>query len=701
MAQNDPNFLLSEEDEEVVFVQKKKSKVHDHCTVTNPDPAGKKKLQCNYCPKTYTYTDGNTTSILQHFRTAHRDIPALVHDFPATPAKSAAKQKRENAQASVVESVENMKSMHPEHRVAKKITDCLSDYCSLNNRTLDMVNDVGLIRVMAAANPRYQFYSRTHMTKKILPMRYAAAVRSMRTVIDVQPGGWFTSDLWSTENSPDEFLALNFHCLDDHFKYWMFTVGLQAFDDRKTATAIFSEWVKTWIEWGFLAINHGVPVTILHNGTEVVNKAAYSGWERIYGVVCDNGPNIQASCDFLFQETLDDSPPCLAHTVQLVVEDSIDAQRAVIDLMAVGRNFVNFINKSKPAKNFLLNCQREQGIQVPLTVVRCVEPRWDSELAMLERLVKLKPYARELAEHADFHNKCTLFTPNQWNLAGGLITLLSPVRVLTKFTQERPPRPGFAGFEIARCEHELSTVPVNGLGTTKETMLNAYSNRLTEYKGSKPYFMASLLDINMKGCHLNPGEKVIAYDTLKRDIGAHITRTRPAPPPAVPILQPAQQTGPAAARDVTFLQQLLTQNEEEEEAFDVPLDDAVLEAQRELNIYRAIPRDINLTTNICDFWRPKTHIPHIRAVAQKYLAFPVGETDVERVFSKTGVVYCPRRKRLLPFNCKMMLVTNSALRAFNFLLDGDVKLQIPDFIVHEKDLLQGEVHEETDSDENL
>ena len=49
----------------------------------------------------------------------------------------------------------------------------------------------------------------------------------------------------------------------------------------------------------------------------------------------------------------------------------------------------------------------------------------------------------------------------------------------------------------------------------------------------------------------------------------------------------------------------------------------------------------------------------------------------------------------------MMLVTNSALRAFNFLLDGDVKLQIPDFIVQEKDLLQGEVHEETDSDDNL
>ena len=53
-----------------------------------------------------------------------------------------------------------------------------------------MVNNIGLIRVLVAANPRYQLYSRTYMTKTKLPMRYAAAVRTMRTVIDAQPGGW-------------------------------------------------------------------------------------------------------------------------------------------------------------------------------------------------------------------------------------------------------------------------------------------------------------------------------------------------------------------------------------------------------------------------------------------------------------------------------------------------------------------------------
>ena len=60
---------------------------------------------------------------------------------------------------------------------------------------------------MAAAQPRYQFLSRTYKTRTKLPRLYVAVVRNIRQVIDAQPGGWFTSDLWSTENSPDEFLG--------------------------------------------------------------------------------------------------------------------------------------------------------------------------------------------------------------------------------------------------------------------------------------------------------------------------------------------------------------------------------------------------------------------------------------------------------------------------------------------------------------
>ena len=54
---------------------------------------------------------------------------------------------------------------------------------------------------------------------------------------------------------------------------------------------------------------------------------------------------------------------------------------------------------------------------------------------MFERLVKLRPFIRDVAEHVDFRNKITVYTPYQWDLVSGMIALLCPVRVLTKFTQ--------------------------------------------------------------------------------------------------------------------------------------------------------------------------------------------------------------------------------------------------------------------------
>ena len=274
MADRDGDYISDDNELVQTPQQTKKSKVHVHSSIVRNEATGTLKLKCNYCTKSYAYSGGNTNSMLQHFRITHRQLPAIVADFPLETPKSDAQLKRDLAASSIVENIERMKPMAPENRVARKITDCLSDYCSLNNRTLDMVNDVGLVRLLAAANPRYQLYSRTYMTKTKLPERYAAAVRSIREVLDAQPGGWFTSDLWSTDNSPDEFLALNFHCFDDNFVYWKFTLGPQTFDDRKTAEEIFSQWILCFIEWGFLSAIANVPEFHDHNGKRVRNVNA-------------------------------------------------------------------------------------------------------------------------------------------------------------------------------------------------------------------------------------------------------------------------------------------------------------------------------------------------------------------------------------------------------------------------------------------
>ena len=70
--------------------QVEKSKIHTHSTVVRDAATGKQKLPCNYCPKAYAYAGGNTSSMLQHFRGAHRDREDISRDFPACPEKSKA-----------------------------------------------------------------------------------------------------------------------------------------------------------------------------------------------------------------------------------------------------------------------------------------------------------------------------------------------------------------------------------------------------------------------------------------------------------------------------------------------------------------------------------------------------------------------------------------------------------------------------------
>ena len=108
----------------------------------------------------------------------------------------------------------------------------------------------------------------------------------------------------------------------------------------------------------------------------------------------------------------------------------------------------------------------------------------------------------------------------------------------------------------------------------------------------------------------NAGDKATAYDVVKEDVAAKIRQARPPQPEPVVVFQPATQA-PVAQREVNFLQHLLTQNQPEKDVTDVPMEDAMLEATRELNIYRAYPQGGTISTDANNFWRTKHHIPRI------------------------------------------------------------------------------------------
>ena len=49
-------------------------------------------------------------------------------------------------------------------------------------------------------------------------------------------------------------------------------------------------------------------------------------------------------------------------------------------------------------------------------------------------------------------------------------------------------------------------------------------------------------------------------------------------------------------REVSFMQSVLSQQEQKEEQLDIPVADAVMEARREINMRKAYPQDVTLST---------------------------------------------------------------------------------------------------------
>jgi len=92
--------------------------------------------------------------------------------------------------------------------------------------------------------------------------------------------------------------------------------------------------------------------------------------------------------------------PCFAHTLQLAIKDGLSSgtdknRKGGVDrALAKARKLVTHFSHSIPSRNALKNAQLECGMvtstQHSLQLVQDVVTRWNSQLAMLQRLVKLK-----------------------------------------------------------------------------------------------------------------------------------------------------------------------------------------------------------------------------------------------------------------------------------------------------------------------
>ena len=118
---------------------------------------------------------------------------------------------------------------------------------------------------------------------------------------------------------------------------------------------------------------------------------------------------------------------CFAHTLQLVVNDGVLSQRAVIDLLSTSKKIVEHFRQSCLATSRIKDIQLNLGL--PQHHLIQDEPtRWNSTLYMMKRIVEQKmalgAYAMEYT--------IPQFTSYQLDLANKVINVLSSVEEITQ-----------------------------------------------------------------------------------------------------------------------------------------------------------------------------------------------------------------------------------------------------------------------------
>ncbi len=262
-----------------------------------------------------------------------------------------------------------------------------------------MVSDIGFKRLVDVAEPRYALKSEKYYRTEKLPDIYERVVSKIKTLIQPENAGFslsFTTDCWS--GSTESMMSLTCHFIDNEWNRRQVVLNTKVMHGSHTGEYIKDTFLHMLEEWK-------------------ITK------DRVVLVLRDNAANIVKGL------RLADIPDhsCTAHSLQLVVNDGLASQRAVIDVIAILKKCVTHFQHSILAKQRLRKIQRDLGLPEH-NLIQAVPTRWNSTLHMLQRALEQK---RALNIYSGEHGGFTCPAAHQWDIVSNLVETLIPIEEVT------------------------------------------------------------------------------------------------------------------------------------------------------------------------------------------------------------------------------------------------------------------------------
>lgn len=220
-------------------------------------------------------------------------------------------------------------------------------------------------------------------------------------------------------------------------------------------------------------------------------------WEimdKVVTIVSDNGSNIKSAINDHLKKY---HHPCVAHTLNLYVGDSIKANDKFISILKKCRALVFYFKMCTPSEK-LKNTQEQMGFPV-LKVKEDVSTRWNSSLKMFERLIEIKnAITVTLTSLPKAPNN---LDGTDWSIILDCIPVLKPIETLTiVLSAEKYPTISMIIPLIRGLQHTLKHVnTITEVGTKlRHALLDVIGRRLAPLEQNKIVSKASFLDPRFK-----------------------------------------------------------------------------------------------------------------------------------------------------------------------------------------------------------
>jgi len=507
-----------------------------------------------------------------------------------------------------------------------EIDKCLVKMITADYQPLSIVENVGFLEFTKKLQPLYTPPSRKLLTTKLLPDQYNVIYLKLKYMLENVNDVSITTDMW-TSDSTRSYITVTCHFI---------------FNDCLYSPVLATEEVKE----SHTGENIASALSNIFNEWNISNK--------IVTIVSDNGANIKHAIN---NHLLKYHHPCVAHTLNLSVNESINQNTEFLRVLKICRAIVGHFKHSNLATEKLKEFQKQMGLP-ELKVKQDVSTRWNSTLNMIERLIQIKnPLSAAISSLRRAPN---CLTSNEWDIITDCAPILKPFESLTiELSGEKYPTLSLVIPLVRGLQYTVRKVrPETDAGILlQSSLLDSVSRRLGSLEKNKIVSKSTLLDPKLKktafGLEDNANN---AQQWLVDELTSIISINNGANDNNIGNINetPTSLTSTGCSYS---LWDHFDQKVTEVRSVICPNVSATLMMRQYLELPH-LPRE----KNSLDFWKQhKMILPELYKLQQKYLCIPATSVPSERVFSKAGLLTNDRRNRLSPKNLNYIIFLNSNL----------------------------------------